>query len=1364
MYVSDSATANVALANATINNGVTTFNLTNSALSSFNVATNAATSLTNAGVNGSTISANVVILTATNTANTATVNLGSAVTGKVSAAIISSGSILNTTLNNYLTAPAVALESLNGSVGTLALPITTAATTLSAQASSGNVYVLDTATGIGTVTVNLTNQSVASANGNIYNVGNSANTATGIYNVATNGATSLANAGANGSIISANAVILTATNTANTATVNLGNTVTGTTSAAIISSGSILNSTLNGNLTSPAVAFLTLNGNIGSANSPLKTNAIFVSADPPTSEENENGSVYVVDNAVKTITLLTQFVNSSNGTVYEVNNDASSLSGIYNFASVLAPNLIIQSPITGNQVVLVATNPTDTASINLNAQVSATSSVGFISSGSILNKLLNNDLVASAVALDSLSGSVGTLASPITTAASTLSVQAVNGSVYALDSGVSPVMLSNQTVDSVNGTTYTVGNEANTATGIYNVASNAATALTNTSALAANVIVLVATNLANNALVSLGATVNATTLAEIVSSGSISNSTLNNYLVAPTIALDSLNGSVGTQSAPLNTTAAALTLQAINGSVYALDTNPNSVTLASQLVPSSNGITYVLNNAANSINGSYNVAATQANLLTNTTPISAGSIVLAATNSTNSAQYVIAASIISANTLAIIASQNITSSSPLNIINAKLTGVDSLGGSIGTLKNPLSVTSTNLALNSPKGSDYVLDNSSQPVGLTTTKAFSVNGNNYLIGNIASPLNGTYNLATTLAPTLSVNSSLTASNLVLVATNPSNTAIINLNAQVATANASIISSGSIGNNTLNNNLNTNTIALDSLNGSVGSLSNPITTTATNIAANAATGSSYFAVASPSSVNLVTVNAESTNGNTYTIGNSNIIVNGGGQNGGNMSSLSTDGSLISTDKTRALFYPLSSLMQSTLLCMPAAALNPASAPGVYIVCTKINQPFYFENDPRTIVLGTTGTVFTPNANNTITLKSGKILALAGDNDLKVISGNMVSILPAHSSAIIVNNDNQSRVAALTGASIKAVLVKPINELVIPKGKELVVASNKVNEDEILDKTSGINRQLLSRQEFPELGLVVVQASFNCASLANAVALQMWNLNCFTGNILQRVTEFKNELNTPVTGFNQTNPNMPLTGFINSTGNKVTVNQSVQSKNIQLVAYSSVKQINKNNTDSLHKLKFAGGTLIYNNASTVAIDPTQTKLTLINGEILVNPAKDVIIIASTKEITVKANTIALISCKDTNIIVRNLCDNSKHGVIINHNSTEDNAKLFDLNYGTEAIITDAKTNVQDILHNEAVGRRNIKLKYLTHNQMLIHSEVSMVNLFAQSPVLEMLFEAEGHEAKVIRDRIIKMAACLQVVTTNHGFYSKM
>ncbi len=1374
VYVLDTATGigtvtvnlanqSVASANGNIYN---VGNGANTTTGTYNVGTNAATSLTNAGINGSTITANAVVITATNAANTATVNLGNAVNGTTSAAVISSGSISNTSLNNHLTAPAVALDSLNGSVGTLTSPIATAATTLSAQAVNGNVYVLDTATGTGAVTVNLNNQSIASVNGTTYTVGNGANTTSGIYNVATNGATSLTNAGVNGSTISANAVILTATNTANTATVNLGNAVNGTTSAAVISSGSILNSTLNGNLTAPAVAFLTLNGNIGSVNSPLKTNAIFVSADPPASEENENGSVYVIDNAAKNITLLTQFVNSSNGTVYEVNNDASSTSGIYNFASTIAPNLIIQSPITGNQVVLVATNPTDTASINLNAQVSATSSVGFISSGSIFNTSLNNNLLAQSVALDSLSGSVGTLANPITMAASTLSAQAINGSVYVLDSSVTNVMLSNQTMDSVNGTNYIVGNGANTATGIYNVASNAATSLTNTSVITANEIVLVATNTTNNAIVNLGASINGTTSAAIVSSGSISNTTLNNYLLAPTIALDSLNGSVGTQSSPVNTTAAALTFQAINGSVYALDTNINSVNLASQTVASSNGITYVLNNAANSTNGTYNVATTQANSLTNTTLISSGSIVLAATNSTNSAQYVIAAPITAANTLAIIASQNITSSSPLNIISSKLTGVDSLGGSIGTLKNPLSTISTNIALNSPKGSDYVLDISNQPVGLTTTKVFSVNGNNYLIGNIASPLNGTYNLATTLAPTLSVNSPLSANNLVLVATNPSDTAIINLNAQVTTANASIISSGSIGNNTLNNNLDTTTIALDSLNGSVGSLSNPITTTATNIAANAATGSSYFSIASPGSVNLVNVNSESTNGNSYTIGNSNIIVNGGGQNGGNTAGLSTDGSLINTDKTRALFYPLSSLMQSALLCMPAAALNPASAPGVYIVCTKINQPFYFENDPRTIVLGTTGTVFTPNADNTITLKTGKILALAGDNDLKVISGNMVSILPAHSSAIIVNNDNQSRVAALTGASIKAVLVKPINELVIPKGKELVVASNKVNEDVILDKTSGINRQLLSKQEFPELGLVVVQASFDRASLANAVALQMWNLNCFTGNILQRVTEFKNELNTPITGFNQTNPNMPFTSFINSSGNKVTalINHPNQNNSIELVAYSSVKQINSTNIDSLHNLKFAGGNLIYNNSSTVAIDPSQSKLTLINGEILVNPAKDVIVAANNKEITVKANTIALISCKDKNTIVRNLCDNSKHGVIINHNSTDGNAKLFDLNYGTEAIITDAKTNVQDILHNEAVGRRNIKLKYLTHNQMLIHSEVSMVNLFAQSPVLEMLFEAEGHDAKTIRDRIIKMAACLQVVTTSHGFYSKM
>ena len=157
---------------------------------------------------------------------------------------------------------------------------------------------------------------------------------------------------------------------------------------------------------------------------------------------------------------------------------------------------------------------------------------------------------------------------------------------------------------------------------------------------------------------------------------------------------------------------------------------------------------------------------------------------------------------------------------------------------------------------------------------------------------------------------------------------------------------------------------------SINGSVGTLSNPITTTAINIASSASTGTSYFQVADPNSVNLTPLTANSTNGSVYVIGTSNITINGGSSNNsGSSNALSTDGSVIGTDKTRALFYPLNSLMLSALGCMPAAALNPATTPGVYIVCTKINQPFYFENDPKALILGVPGTVFSPSSNNSV-----------------------------------------------------------------------------------------------------------------------------------------------------------------------------------------------------------------------------------------------------------------------------------------------------------------------------------------------------------------------------------------------------------
>jgi hypothetical protein len=704
----------------------------------------------NNGTNGVTLSPNTVFGTAYSNSGTTNFNLTESGNGPLN-------------INNNVSATAVGGQiNLTASGGTNGNIIEQSGTLTTNGGASGSVILSASGTvGIGvcptslvllntpTITANAVNGSVALSDSTATTIAGS-NVASSEFHLTDTAAANPAISFASGSSISANVLILYAPNGG----INLNNaslTITGSGTAEIVANNSIISEPTGLSIGSTGTLVIaSLTGSIGASAAPLTFNIANFSATAT------QGSVYIQDNYSGNVTIVTP------------------------------PNLapcgpVIASPNTAlNNYFVVAANGSGNALL--------TGSGARVTGGN--------------VALISLNGSVGTSASPISTAATTITANAANGPVYVADNnGTNGVTLSPNTVY---GTPYSNGGTTNfslteSGNGVININNNVSTTATGSQ------ITLSASGGTNGNIVEQSGT--------LTTNGGASG---NVNLFA--------SGTVGIGVCPTNlvlTDTPTLTANAPNGSVAVHDSTAVTVTGSN-----SASFEYHINDSS---------AASPAISFASGSTISANELILLAPNGgmdlTNAN-----VTLSSGGVAELVANASITGS-PTNISGATSTlEIASLNGSIGTSTTPVVVGTPNLSATATNGSVYMEDNNSGNVSIVLPPDLAPCG--IVINN--------------------PNQALT--NFFLVATNAPGTALL------TGAGATITAA---------------TVALISQDGSVGTSISPISTVTSTLTANAGNGTVYVSDSNGSTG--VTVSPTTVFGTAYSNGAKtyyNVTENGNG----------------------------------------------------------------------------------------------------------------------------------------------------------------------------------------------------------------------------------------------------------------------------------------------------------------------------------------------------------------------------------------------------------------------------------------------------------------------------------------------------
>lgn len=94
--------------------------------------------------------------------------------------------------------------------------------------------------------------------------------------------------------------------------------------------------------------------------------------------------------------------------------------------------------------------------------------------------------------------------------------------------------------------------------------------------------------------------------------------------------------------------------------------------------------------------------------------------------------------------------------------------------------------------------------------------------------------------------------------------------------------------------------------------------------------------------------------------------------------------------------------------------------------------------------------------------------------------------------------------------------------------------------------------------------------------------------------------------------------------------------------------------------------------------------------------------------------------------------------------------------------LQSGEEIIITDQDAKMRGAVSEDDIGRRRMRITQLPEGKTLALTEFSLVHVMEREPVIYKFVHSDDRQSKPLRERLIKMAAVLNVVTSRHGPYT--
>jgi hypothetical protein len=519
--------------------------------------------------------------------------------------------------------------------------------------------------------------------------------------------------------------------------------------------------------------------------------------------------------------------------------------------------------------------------------------------------------------------------------------------------------------------------------------------------------------------------------------------------------------------------------------------------------------------------------------------------------------------------------------------------------------------------------------------------------------------------------------------------------------------------------------------------------------------------------------------------------NVVVNTGGgtvvngvvvvqsQSAFSLSNILSTG-IVATDSTRTVTISLSQQAQS-MLDNSRLKKESEQNTNAYYIAGGACQPFFLEDDSDTMMVGEKGTAFKEN-NRTVTLQQGKIVAMVGKQPIKVNTGFGDVTVAGNSAAIIQQTaEGVTRVANLSGKATTVTINKngKIETQVVQAGEEICLADQSLSEEELIP-VDGVDREpIIGSITVP--GVKMAKNKFDQKMMVEKEKLLVCNAGSFY-QAKSKINNLKDKVNKEAKPLRPSS-DKPLmksmtvpSNSVQSNGLPIAANVSYteqassDSKQIKetsdltlpvLTEESLMKPISFKETSGaskhLHNVQTHTAMVKHDGKAVIGFEHP-TIMQLQEGEIMVAADKVTMVKTPHSMITVNPNTIALITVENKVTKVRNLWELG-HGEIRQSVA----GKYVDIAAGEESILGWDQIGVNKALAKDQLGRRKVRGIDVPGGMFMQRAEIPLTALLQEenSSCLSDLVTSVNPVDKPIANKLVKMAAVIQQVTSKHGQY---
>jgi hypothetical protein len=443
----------------------------------------------------------------------------------------------------------------------------------------------------------------------------------------------------------------------------------------------------------------------------------------------------------------------------------------------------------------------------------------------------------------------------------------------------------------------------------------------------------------------------------------------------------------------------------------------------------------------------------------------------------------------------------------------------------------------------------------------------------------------------------------------------------------------------------------------------------------------------------------------------------------------------------------------------------------------------QPFSFEGDDGSVVVGSGGTTFAPTKTKTILLKEGKMVAVAGKTGtiIETKQGNVH--IPADGSTIVEQKQSGViRVANLSGAKTDVAVTKNGETKIVSAeaGEEVFIADEGLADEELIP-VDGVDREPISGA-VAIAGTKVKKVKFDRRMMAEREQLLICNTGCFTVAMRKKIENMKQDMGadqplsishrsdsgikTGAAGGTMTRQaSAPATGSGSSTGSSSASGSATQLGPVSTNTVESTDLVPIGFLNSGASAAGAGAGVYTLNTNNAVVKHTgRAKLTMDkelinvkNGEMVIDSHKQTIVKAGGYTFTIAPNTIALVSSIGDVVKVTNLYEsgtNSIRGLV--------SGKTVDIAAGQEVLFGPADGSLIRALKGDSIGRRRLRTIDLPNKRAITRCEVSLVSLLTQGDVLSHIRISTKPADRQLTEKLLKMSAVLTTVTASHGAFA--